>query len=62
MTYKKTGGRLLKKGKDKINKLLKSPYVMNYHKTILKAKLNQKTISKSDSDILNLLFKTYKNI
>ena len=56
--------KLNKVQKERVNFLLESPYVSNYHKTLLKGIKgnNFKNVSKADNDILVDLFRRYEGV
>ena len=58
MAYHKIGGKLTKLGIEKINSMLESAGVCNYHKSLLRAILDRgtkKNMSKTDGEILNTI-------
>jgi hypothetical protein len=65
MAYRKTSGKLLKAGKELVDKLLNSNKVKKWHKTLLlgiKDRGEKKNLSPSDGRLFDLIRKLYKNV
>ncbi len=63
--YYKSGGKILKAGMVKLDKMLNSPYVFPHHKVILRAIKNNSShhnCSKTDIELFMLLAKQYNLI
>lgn len=63
MSKKRNAIRITKQGKGRIDALLDSLYVHNYHKTLLKAikdRIPRNNVSKADCEIFETISKGYE--